>query len=736
MKPVQSSRIFWNFVRYITLLPCIYCICAFAPGTVSGQDELSVLNRWKEYENASNALYHEIADEAYRYLDKRERTLTHINTPEKYRNYVELIKRKLGSAFGPLPPKSPLNVRITGTIEHEGIHVEKIIYESRPGFWVTGCVFKAIKSEGRLPAILYVCGHTQNGFRSEAYQRVILNLARKGFLVFAIDPVGQGERFQYVNEENGSSLVGGPTKEHSYAGLQYLLLGRTMAMVRLWDGIRAIDYLTERPDVDPDRIGVQGRSGGGTMSSYLGAMDSRIAAAAPECYITSFRRLLQSIGPQDAEQNLLEQISSGLDHGDFLIARENRPTLVVTTTRDFFSIQGARETVHSINSQKAFQSEMNLSMVEDDAPHQSTQKNREAVYEFFMKAFNIQGQVTDEEVPIIDEEVLRVTPTGQTETSGSKTIHDLIKEDAHELIENLENNRKKSPDYAERIINSARQLSGFKDITGMIEPIFCGRIDRGGYSIEKYIICTEESIPLPALFFVPESDKPYHVILYINPAGKQAVAAPGGEIETLVRRGYCVLAPDIPGYGELSVDTQGGDSVIGGVSYNILFGAQLIGRSITGIQAAYIVSACRFLKARDDVLSESITGIAKGVAGPALLHAAVLDRNITSVALLQSPVSWVSVINERFYDHSIGSTIVPSALTSYDLIDLLCVMAPRKLLIFEPVGGDADVMRTGQMSCLNTVRDVFYTGKEDRYKLVTKEGHSSLSDALSEWLSY
>ncbi len=107
-------------------------------------------------------------------------------------------------------------------------------------------------------------------------------------------------------------------------------------------------------------------------------------AAAPECYITSYRRLLESIGPQDAEHILLSQISNGLDHGDFLVARGTLPTLVVTTTRDMFSIQGARETVRSIVSLKPARSVVHLSMVEDDAPHQSTKKNREAVYAFFM----------------------------------------------------------------------------------------------------------------------------------------------------------------------------------------------------------------------------------------------------------------------------------------------------------------------------------------------------------------
>ena len=252
-----------------------------AADTVFSQDELSVFSGWNKFSNSNNALYNEIAGEAFEYLDAREKSLEKITTDEQFDFYVSEVREKLSDAFGPLPEKTPLKARSTGSFVHEGILIEKIIFESRPGFWVTGCVFKKQGNKGRLPALLYVCGHSNDGFRSDAYKHVILNLARKGFLVFSIDPIGQGERFQYVNREDGSSLIGGPTKEHSYAGLQYLLLGRTMAMVRLWDCIRAVDYLTERPDVDAGRIGVHGRSGGGTMSSYLGAMDRRITAAAP-----------------------------------------------------------------------------------------------------------------------------------------------------------------------------------------------------------------------------------------------------------------------------------------------------------------------------------------------------------------------------------------------------------------------------------------------------------------------
>ena len=185
------------------------------------------------------------------------------------------------------------------------------------------------------PAVIYCSGHNDLGFRNDTYQHVILNLVEKGFVVFAFDPIGQGERLQYLDTETGKSKIGGPTKEHTFAGVQTLLTGTSLSDYFIWDGVRAVDFLLTRPEIDPTRIGITGRSGGGTQSAMIAAYDERIYAAAPECYITNFKRLLQSIGPQDAEQNQFNAIKLGFDHPDFFHLRVPKPSLIITTTHDF-----------------------------------------------------------------------------------------------------------------------------------------------------------------------------------------------------------------------------------------------------------------------------------------------------------------------------------------------------------------------------------------------------------------
>ena len=138
---------------------------------------------------------------------------------------------------GPFPEKTPLNAKVTGVVKKDGYRIEKILYESIPGFYVTGCLFVPDKAKVNNPAILFVSGHTQDAFRYDAYQVMILNLVKKGFIVFAIDPISQGERIQLYDPEKNASFIGPTTREHSYLGHQCFISGVSLARYFIWDGI-------------------------------------------------------------------------------------------------------------------------------------------------------------------------------------------------------------------------------------------------------------------------------------------------------------------------------------------------------------------------------------------------------------------------------------------------------------------------------------------------------------------
>ncbi|HOX75222.1 MAG TPA: alpha/beta hydrolase family protein, partial [Bacteroidales bacterium] len=243
---------------------------------LSGQtkDELNVLtNNWLQYSDAPNSLYHHLTGEAYLMLERRVEKINQLQDINDWKNRQKEVRQILWEIIGPFPEKTPLNAKITGTVKKDGYKVENIIYESLPGFYVTSSLFIPDKRQKRAPAILFCSGHSHGAYRLESYQLPLLNLVKKGFIVLAIDPVSQGERLQYFDPEKGESIIGSSTKEHSYPAVQVFLTGKSIARYFAWDGIRGIDYLVSRKEVDPERIGVHGLSGGGTQTAYISALD-------------------------------------------------------------------------------------------------------------------------------------------------------------------------------------------------------------------------------------------------------------------------------------------------------------------------------------------------------------------------------------------------------------------------------------------------------------------------------
>lgn len=647
------------------------------------QSELDVIKgSWLHYSDAQNSLYHHLAGQAYVMLDKRKQETSGLSTADDWHKYQQSRRKIFLDIVGPFPDKTPLNAQITKVVEKDSFRVEHIVFESQPGFFVSSSLFlpKGVSKRKKAPAVIYCSGHTENGYRSDVYQHVIINLVKKGFIVFAFDPVGQGERLEYFDPATGKSAVGGPTKEHSYPGTQAFITGSSQARYMIWDGIRAVDYLLTRKEVDTSRLGITGRSGGGTQSSYIAAMDERIYAAAPENYITNFKRLLQTIGPQDAEQNMFNAISKGIDHPDLLIVRAPKPAMMITTTRDMFSIQGARETQDEVSAiYKAFGHENDFIMVEDDAPHASTKKNREAMYAFFQKHLNNPGSPDDLTTTILSPEEIRVTPTGQVSTSyNCETVFSLNREEAKKLGNELDIRRKDPVAFLPVVINSAKKLSGFIEPAEIEEPVFTGRLQREGYVVEKYFLKGEGDYVIPYLLMVP--DKPnQRAVICLHPSGKSEAAQPGGDMEWLVINGFTVLAPDLLGRGEMGPGVFRGDAYIEGDSHNLWYESILIGRSIAGVRTGDVIRLTGILKNMPEI--QDIYGVAMKESVPVLLHAAAFSPDISRLALLEPFISYNSIVMNKFYMSSFISEAVPGALKEYDLPDLASSLAPRKLLM-------------------------------------------------------
>lgn len=631
-----------------------------------GESSVFFVNRgkkqeWLSFPSKQDALYRIISNTAFEQLENRKNRLASLNTRSDWQKYQNEINQTLYASLSKFK-KTPLNPETTGILVRDGVTIEKIIYESHPNFYVTASLFLPRKRQHPAPAIIYCSGHSELGFRSETYQHVILNLVEKGFIVLAYDPIGQGERLQYPDLETGKSTIGSSTQEHSYAGVQTLLSGSSLSDYFIWDGIRAVDYLFTREEVDKDRIGITGRSGGGTQAAMIAACDDRILAAAPENYVTNFKRLFQAIGPQDAEQNPWFGIARGIDHADFIHARAPKPTLIISTTNDYFSIQGARETFYEVkNSYAALGMTENVLMVENFGEHESILENRKAMYAFFQKFLNMPGNNEEIETEPFPAEELWSTQTGQVRSSKKgETVSSLNKTYFQ---------RKQVPDN--QLQKRITHLAGIEFNHNLTSSVFTGKVLRDEIVVEKYFLENQlEDYVLPVYVARKKGTDPEKILVWIKPEGNVEFLQ-SKLINTMINQGYTVISADLPGTGELNNPDYTGDSSIGQVRFNYLFGANLVGKSIAGIQAEAIDLLIQFIHTDTRFKLKKIHAWVEGTASVAFLYYTAFNHPFEKSVLITQFPSEKELVDEAIYDPEEAFYVVPGSLPYYQLSDLL-----------------------------------------------------------------
>lgn len=673
-------RNFYNLpgIRTICEVCAVLLVFIICQKGYSQNRDLDVYPYWSYYSDVSNVLYETLCETAFDQIAERTEKIKGLTSQEDWIARQTEVKETLIDILGPFPDKTPLNPVVTGTMEKDGIIVEKLYFESRPGYYVTSIFTYPADAEGPLPAILFCSGHAETGFRSEAYQHMIFNYVKKGFAVLAFDPIGQGERIRYLDPDGKPRM--GPTREHSYPGSQSFLAGISPATYFVWDGIRAVDYLLTREEVDPDRLGITGRSGGGTQTAYIAALDDRIVAAAPECYITTFDKLLKSRGPQDAEQNMMNGIARGIDMADYIEVRAPKPTLIVSTTRDIFSIQGVRDVFDEASrAYHALGAPDNLEKVEDDAGHSSTLKNREATYAFFQKHLNVPGNAEDEEVPVFEVEDLWVSASGNAFTQwGGEDIFSLTKAD----LSDRKNSDQPLPE--EKLREKLVAHSGYRSL-GREDVVFSGRTGYDGYSIEKYLLPGSGDYYLPVTWLKPGEDYSGTIIL-LDENGKNSAGEEGEWADHWLANGYSVVLADLSGMGEIGGGYSGGDARIDDVPLNIWYAGILTGRSLTGIYAEEI-NQIRTFVGQSGI--QPVTIVARGGVGTGLLHAVFFESGDEKLVFSESLWSYDSILKNREYDVKHLMYSLPGGILYYDLDDLYPFLDDDRYLVINPVDGQS-----------------------------------------------
>ena len=570
------------------------------------------------------------------------------------------LRGKLRPSLGldPLPERTPLNARTTGTIDEPNYVLEKIVYEAWPGIPVPAHLYLPRNAARPLPCVLYVLGHWYGGKSEKDPRTFCAGMARHGVAVLTFDPMGQGERF--APEEHG----------HRFP----ILAGLSQEGFMVWESMRAVDYLAARPEIDAARVGITGASGGGLNTVFTAAVDDRFAAVAPVCYPTTWDSFMDVMTGQNwnGGVDLCNQAPNCIrdaSMADLMACAAPKPQMEISAVRDKdFQIGGARETAARVKSIYAFTAPDKFSFVEIDDVHGYSKPMREAAYGFFLKALAGSGDGTPApETPMdagaVDEAALRCFPEGK-QTTGP-------------LLETLVKGMLPSqpefstpPDAAGMDEWKAALAARIRAVCavpqdGEIAPVEVDSARAGNVTVHRVNLSPEKDIVVPVLS-AAKPDTPHGpAVLIVSPRGK-LLTLDSPFARRLLSKGMRVCAADLRGTGE----SAAGD-------FEIATDLWMLGRTLPGEWIADIGCVTRWLKTQPGVTGVCLVG--ECGMGETVLLAAACTPEIDRV-IAEAPVdSYRSLISHEV--RRPASVYVPGVLRHFDLPAVVSAIAPRQCVL-------------------------------------------------------
>ncbi|MHB1081513.1 MAG: alpha/beta hydrolase family protein [Prosthecobacter sp.] len=602
--------------------------------------------------------------------------------------YVKSVQERIRECFGPLPEKTPLNAKVTKTLERDGYRIENIVFESRPGYMVTGNLYLPTNSKGKVPGVIGVCGHSLNGKAAEAYQSFAQGLARQGQACFLIDPVGQGERFQYLNEKLGSRLGGGTT-EHNQMGAPQALVGEFLGTWFAWDGIRALDYLITRPEIDTKHLGITGNSGGGTQTTWLCGLEPRFTMGAPSCFVTTFRRDAENELPQDMEQCPPRVLAQDLDHCDFLAAMAPKPVIILAQEKDFFDNRGSTESYERLKKLYTLLGKPeNIQLHIGPDPHGYTQSNREAMYRFFGNATGIPAAAAEPAMTIEKDADLLCTPKGQVAESGSRTLMSFTREKADDLA------AKRKPLSGEALQKAVREVLKLPKLADappdyrILRSVGSRKYPTKGYctyavETEPMIFALLTRLSAEALTSrLPRGQS--KAVLYISHRSADAELRSDPFVQELIAAApdAAFFACDMRGIGDSQPDTCGANQFLGlyGSHYFYAAYSQMLDRPLLGQRVFDVLRVLQLLAAAGHT-EIHLVGQGWGALPAAL--AAVLSPGLKQVTLKHALSSFHDLASHEDQQWP-TAFMLPQVLQILDLPDCYQALQKQNLQLIEP----------------------------------------------------
>lgn len=607
-------------------------------------------------------------------LDRRTAAVRSITSRAAAERRQAEVRTKITALVGGIPKSTgPVVVRKFGTVDEAGFKVERVAFQSCPDYWVTANVYVPA-GPGPFPAIVLAMGH---GPGKEANFAWGATMARAGILALAYDPVGQGERVQHFDPELGDSKLE-RMGEHEHANQSALLIGQSIARYWMADGLRVVDYLLERGDVDAAHIGAFGCSGGGTATAYLAAMDPRVAVAASSSYITSFRALLPASGPQDAEQTLPGFLAAGLDFGDWVELAAPRPYAIVCFEQDFFPIAGAVESFDEARGYYGhFDAASQLELIRGPGGHCNLRAVMPQLLGFLVHHLKGPTAAVPEFADLRPREPdeLTVTPTGQVATSlGGKTMEDMVRD-------NLPAIEASSHPNIVTLRKDIRALTGASEGPTPVPAVRrTAAGQKEGWILDNLEIDAEPGIRLAGRLALPAGGGAHPVVLWMDatPLDKQLELP---DFVRLVRSGHIVLA--LQPRGVLGEPDPNPEKLALGQYMSPSLRAIIVGRTLVGLRVDDARRALAWLKTLPAADPGRVTIYGRGAEGIVALHTAVLDDAITEVVIENTLVSYRLAVQSGLH-RNLSELVIPGVLRRYDTPDLLAALSPRPIFIVNP----------------------------------------------------
>jgi dienelactone hydrolase len=586
------------------------------------------------------------------------------------------LREAMFAAMGPLPEKAcDLEPKEVGTLKRDGFRIEKLLFQSRPDVWVTASAYVPEGSKGKVPAVLVVHGHWAGARRDPVVQARCLGLVKLGFFVLAVDAFGSGER--YTKPALG-------TYHGALYGSTLWPAGLTLLGCQVYDNRRVVDYLLTRPEVDGERLGITGASGGGNQTMYAGALDERFRAVVPVCSVGTYQAYLS------AACCVCEVLPGALrfaEEGDVLSLVAPRALLVINATQDAFqfSVGEAKKSIERARPVfKLLGAEEKLRHTTFESPHAYNQSMREAMYGWMAQW--LRGEGTGKPVPEPKHEVEKAEDLAvfadDKRPKGFLYPPSLAAREARAALAKAVAVKADHPeDWESTAVYMRTQLRKqvFGDLPTSPKPeAKAGTLEKDGDVTTLPLVLTPEpGLPLPVLHRYKSGLKgklPACALLHLDgkaAALKHPVAA------ALVEAGWAVSAPDLRATGETK---PAGDAIKDAPDHNSAEHGLWMGRPLLGQWVFDVQCLLDWLAIQPGLDRARFAVVGIGQAGlVAACAAGLLDDRVKAMATVEAPASYVT--EEAYPAGTHMGLLAPGLLRVGDVPQLAALSAPRRLVV-------------------------------------------------------